>query len=443
MRRLPLGTCVDVQYAAWVAQRPKHVREGSNTGLLIERGERSTPGLQWRAMSEQTSSSTPTAQARRPVSRNRYDRMEWAGAFGDLGTLIPFVVAYIGMVGMDPFGILFAFGFALIVCGFYYRTPIPVQPMKAAGAVAATQAAQTAIITPAAVLGAGLATGLLWLLLGLTGTARRVAALIPRIVVVGIVLGLGMAFMIEGIKMMATGWLIAAIGLIGTLLLLANRTLPAMFILLLFGAACGLIADPSLWEKVAAITIEFRAPSFALSALTWHDFMLGAVFLALPQLPLTLGNAIIATAEENNRLFADRPVSENRLSTSTGVLNVFGASVGGVPMCHGAGGMAGHIAFGARTGGATVILGVLLLAIALFLSGSIQTLFAIFPPAVLGVILFLTGAQLALGSCDFSKDKGERFVTLMTAAFCIWNVGIGFVVGLAGAYLNRRGRLKL
>ncbi|TAK83574.1 MAG: sulfate transporter [Betaproteobacteria bacterium] len=374
---------------------------------------------------------------------NRYDRMEWAGAFGDLGTLIPFVVAYIGMVGMDPFGILFAFGVSLIVCGAYCRTPMPVQPMKAAGAVAATQAAQTAVITPGAVVGASLATGAIWLLLGMTGTARRVAALVPRFVVVGIILGLGMAFMIEGIKMMATGWLIAAIGLVGTLLLLTNRSIPAMFLLLLFGAMCGAFAEPALLRKLGEATIEFRPPSFALSGLTWKDFGLGLVFLALPQLPLTLGNAIIATAEENNRLFPDRAVNEDKLSTSTGVLNLFSASAGGIPMCHGAGGMAGHVAFGARTGGATIILGVILLLLALFLSGSIETLFSILPKAVLGVILFLTGAQLALGSCEFSKNKGERFITLITAAFCIWNVGLGFLAGMAGAYLNKRGLLKL
>lgn len=369
--------------------------------------------------------------------------MEWAGAFGDLGTLIPFVVAYIGMVGMDPFGILFAFGVSLIACGAYYRTPMPVQPMKAAGAVAATQAAQTAVITPAAVVGASLATGVIWLLLGMTGIARRVAAWVPRFVVVGIVLGLGVAFMLEGVRMMATGWLIAAIGFIATLLLLTNRSIPAMFLLLIFGAVCGIIGEPALLQKLSDATIEFRAPSFALSDLTWRDFALGLVFLALPQLPLTLGNAIMATAEENNRLFPDRAVNENRLSTSTGFLNLFGASVGGIPMCHGAGGMAGHVAFGARTGGATVILGVLLLVLALFFSGSVETLFSVLPKAVLGVILFLTGAQLALGSCDFSKNKGERFVTLVTAAFCIWNVGLGFLVGLVGAALNKRGLLKL
>ncbi len=375
--------------------------------------------------------------------RNRYDRMEWAGAFGDLGTMIPFVVAYIGMVGMDPLGVLFAFGVTLIVCGLYYRTPIPVQPMKAIGAVAVTQAAQTAVITPAAVLGAGLTTGLIWLLLGMTGTARRVAALIPRFVVTGIVLGLGMAFMIQGIEMMATNWLMAAIGLTGTILLLTNRKVPALFLLLIFGAACGLVQDPSLWSKVTGIAIEFRVPRFALAEITWRDLLLGAVFLTLPQLPLTLGNAIIATREENNRLFSDRPVNDNQLANSTGMLNVFGSAVGGIPMCHGAGGMAGHVAFGARTGGATVILGALLLVLALFLSGSVLTLLEIFPRAVLGVILFLTGAQLALGSCEISPDKGERFLTLMTAAFCIWNVGIGFLVGMIGHFINRKGLLKL
>jgi predicted benzoate:H+ symporter BenE len=369
--------------------------------------------------------------------------MEWAGAFGDLGTLIPFVVAYIGVVGMDPFGILFAFGVSLIVCGVYYRTPMPVQPMKAAGAVAVTQAAQTAVITPAAVMGASLATGIVWLLLGMSGAARRVAAMVPRFVVVGIVLGLGIAFMLEGTKMMATGWLLAAIGLVGTVLLLTNRSIPAMFLLLLFGAACGVVADPALLAKLAGASIQFRAPEFALSSLTWKDFALGLVFLALPQLPLTLGNAIMATAEENNRLFPDRAIDENKLSASTGLLNLFGASVGAIPMCHGAGGMAGHVAFGARTGGATVILGVILLLLALFFSGSILTLFGVLPKAILGVILFLTGAQLALGACDFSKDKGERFVTLVTAAFCIWNVGLGFLAGMAGAYLNKRGWLKL
>jgi hypothetical protein len=369
--------------------------------------------------------------------------MEWAGAFGDLGTLIPFCVAYIAVLKVDPFGILFTFGAAMVICGLYYRTPFPVQPMKAIGAVAATQAAQTAVITQATVLSAGLVTGAIWLVLGLTGAAGHVARWVPRFVVVGIVLGLGMGFMLQGIRMMSSSWPIAAVGLVGTLLLLTNRAIPAMFLLLIFGVVCGVIVNPAAMNALSTVRFAFRIPSFAVSGITWYDMLKGTMFLALPQLPLTLGNAVIAIREENNRLFPNRAVTEDTVAISTGIMNLASATFGGVPMCHGAGGMAGHVAFGARTGGAPIILGTILLCLALGFSGSIEAIFNVFSPAVLGTILFLTGAQLALGSCDFSKNKAERFITLATAAFAMWNVGLAFVVGLTLAYLDRRGRLRL
>jgi MFS superfamily sulfate permease-like transporter len=136
-------------------------------------------------------------------------------------------------------------------------------------------------------------------------------------------------------------------------------------------------------------------------------------------------------------------VTERKVSVSTGLMNLFGASVGGVPMCHGAGGMAGHVRFGARTGGSVVILGAILCVIALFFSDSVTTLLRIFPLPVLGVVLFLAGAQLALGSCDFSKHKNERFATLVTAGCAVWNVGLGFALGWIVLALLRRGWVKL
>src|SRR6516225_523310 len=377
-----------------------------------------------------------------PVS-NRFDRMEIAGAFGDLGTLVPFVVAYIGVLKMDPFGVLFAFGFAMVICGFVYRTPIPVQPMKAAGAIATTQAAQTLVLTPAMVYGASLATGVVWLILGVTGTARYVVHLVARPVVLGIILGLGFAFMIEGAKMMSLNWWVGGAALLVTALLLTNRVIPAMFLLLVFGAAYGILSDPTLIAALREVQFEPRFPSFALGGISFNDFFIGMVFVALPQVPLTLGNAVIAITEENNRLFPHRPINESKISTSTGLMNLLSASIGGVPMCHGAGGMAGHVQFGARTGGALVILGAVLLVISIFFSSSIATLLRLFPTAILGVILFLTGAQLALGACDIPKDKGERFVLVITGALAVWNVGIAFVVGMAGYWLNKKGWLRV
>ncbi len=374
---------------------------------------------------------------------NRFDRLEWAGAFGDLGTLIPFVVAYISLLKMDPYGILLAFGIALIISGLYYKTPFPVQPMKAVGAVATTQAAQTITITPDAVYGAGIVTGVIWFLLGITGTVKKVADLISRPVAVGIVLGLGFGFMLEGIRMMAQGWLLGGAALLVTLLLLGNRAIPVMFLLLVIGAFVAVVQDPPLLDELAAISIVFRAPSFALGGMTWQELMIGTLFLALPQVPLTLGNAIIAITEENNRLFPDRQVTEKKVAVSTGIMNLLGPIVGAVPMCHGAGGMAGHVRFGARTGGAPIILGGLLVIVALFFSGSVEIIFKIFPAPILGVILFLTGAQLALGSCNFGETKNDRFVTLITAACAIWNIGLAFVAGVATYHLLKRGWVKL
>ncbi len=384
--------------------------------------------------------------AKNPTSghtANRYDKLEWAGAFGDLGTLIPFIVAYISLLKMDPYGILLAFGIAQIAVGIYYKTPFPVQPMKAIGAVATTQAAQTAVITPQAVYGAGLVTGLIWFLLGITGAAQKVAAMVSRPVAVGIIMGLGFGFMLEGIRMMATSWVLGGAALLGTLLLLSNRVVPAMFLLLLAGALTAVIQDPVLLGKFAEIHAEVRWPAFVLSELTWKELLIGTLFLALPQLPLTLGNAVIAITEENNKLFPDRKVTESKVAVSTGIMNLFGSTIGAVPMCHGAGGMAGHVAFGARTGGSLVILGGVLVFVALFFSGSIQTLLQIFPAAILGVILFLTGAQLALGSCDLGNTKADRFVTLVTAACAIWNIGVAFIAGILIYHLLKRGWVRL
>jgi MFS superfamily sulfate permease-like transporter len=254
---------------------------------------------------------------------------------------------------------------------------------------------------------------------------------VSRPVAMGIILGLGMSFMLDGAKLMAAGWWLSGVALFLTLMMLTNRTIPAMFLLLAGGAVVALVRDSTLLTALSKGQIEPRLPSFALSSMSWSDLAIGTLFLALPQVPLTLGNAIIAITDENNRLFPDRPVSERKVAISTGLMNLGGAALGGVPMCHGAGGMAGHIAFGARTGGSLVLLGSVLIFLALFLSPSVGLIFRMVPSEVLGVILFLAGAQLALGSCDISKDKGERFTTVLTAGLSMWNIGIAFVLGLA------------
>jgi MFS superfamily sulfate permease-like transporter len=373
----------------------------------------------------------------------RFDRREWAGAFGDLGTLVPFLLAYVTIVGVQPAGMLLGFGVALIAAGAYYRTPVPVQPMKAIGAVAATGAASSAVITPEAVAVATLVTGLIWLLLGLTGAAERVARWVGRPVVVGITLGLGVAFMLEGARMMSAAVWLAAPLLLVTILLLSNRALVAMLLVLAVGVAWAVFTEPAVAGALARVEPGLTLPSWPFRGLSWEAVFVGLFLLALPQVPLTLGNAVIAPVEFNNREFRDRPMTERQLTISTGIMNTAGSLFGAVPMCHGAGGMAAQVSFGARTGGAPIILGGVLVVLALFLSDSIATLLRLFPGPVLGVMLFLAGIQLALGSCEFSRDKGERFATLGTAALAVLNVGVAFVFGIAVLWIVRRGWLRL
>lgn len=373
------------------------------------------------------------------AGRNRYDLAELSGAFGDLGTLVPFVVAYLAIVKMDPAGVLLGFGGAMIATGLWYRTPFPVQPMKAIGAAAITGAAGAAI-TPAVVVGAGIATAAIWLFLGLSGFARRVAEWIPKPALLGVVLGLGFSFMLEGIRMMsASPWLGAALLAFA---LLAQTRLPVMLLLLAAGVGITLWQDPALASQAALIRPDWRVPSFGWPGVTASDIWTGAVLLALPQLPLTFGNALVAITGENNRLFPGRPVTERKVAISTGLANAWSSAVGGVPVCHGAGGMAGHVKFGARTGGATVMVGVVLALLALFFADSVHILLRFFPEPVLGVILFLAGAELALSSREHGEERVGRFVLLTTAAFTVVHVGVAVVFGILAYHASKRGWLR-
>jgi len=331
------------------------------------------------------------------------------------------------------------FGILMIFSGFYYKTPIPVQPMKAIGGAAITQAA----VTPGMVWGAGIFTGLFWLILSLTGKLHYISRIASKPVIRGIVLGLGLLFIMEGTKMMKTDFLAAAIALVITFILLNNKRIPAMFVLIILGIAAGLIRNPAMLNELSNIHVDFRIPQFSLGRITWSEFLMGSLILAIPQIPMTLGNAIIATTSENNRLFPEHPVTENKLAFSQGIMNIISPLFGGIPMCHGAGGMAGHVRFGARTGGALVILGGILLLVALFFSSSVIIIFNVFSTSILGVILFFAGLELAVSARDVDRKKEDFYILIVTAGFSLWNIGIGFLAGLIMQEMLKRKIFKV
>jgi MFS superfamily molybdate transporter len=155
---------------------------------------------------------------------NRFDRSELAGAFGDLGTLMPFVVGYITIARLDPQSVLLSFGLLALVTGLYFRTPMPVQPMKAIATVAVTQ---PLMVTPGAIFASAVVTGVFWLGMGMSGAVSWLAALTSRPVVRGIVLGL--SFILEGVGLMHRGPLVAVPAVLLTFLLLSQPGVPAIY----------------------------------------------------------------------------------------------------------------------------------------------------------------------------------------------------------------------
>jgi MFS superfamily sulfate permease-like transporter len=373
------------------------------------------------------------------IGGNAYDLRELAGAFGDLGTLIPFVIGYITINKMDPVGILVAFGVFKIFVGLYFKTPVPIQPMKAIGTAAITHAGS---ITPGAIWASGLFSGVFWLLMGLSGAVSWIAKITSRPIVQGLVMSLGLGFILAGVKMTEGDLLLAAVAVALTFFLLSFERVPAMLVLLAFGVATAIHREPTLLQELGRVSFHLCLPEFALTKIAWGDAATGVLVLGLPQVALTLGNAIITTVEENNSLFPDRPITVKAVAVDHGVMNLVGTSLGGVPMCHGAGGMAGHVRFGARTGGALVILGSLVLFTGLFLGDSVATIFKFFPQSLLGVILLFGGLELASGVKGNDFKKEDRYVMFLTTGISLWNMGAGYLTGLILWYAFQRKWLR-
>jgi MFS superfamily sulfate permease-like transporter len=298
------------------------------------------------------------------------------------------------------------------------------------------------VVTAGAIQAAGLFTGVIWLALGLTGAASWLARLAGRPVVDGLVLGLALALGLEGVRMTAGDPFVGiAAGAVVLALMSRGAAAPSMLALLALGLGVALVRVPTLTGDLAAAAWDWRLPGLELHALAWRDVAAGVVVLAVPQAALTFGNAVVAAAEENNASFPDRPVTVRALAVNHGVMNLAGAALGGVPMCHGAGGMAAHRRFGARTGGALVILGALTLLAGLGFADAIALLLRAFPVGVLGVVLLVGSLELA-ASVRLDGGRQERYITVATAVLGMWNMGLGFAVGALLWGARRRGWLR-
>ena len=359
----------------------------------------------------------------------RFDRHEVAGSLGDLGTFLPLLVGMAAANGLDFASGLFFAGAFNVITGLCFAIPMAVQPMKAIAAVAITQG-----MTAGQIAAAGATVSAAVLILGLTGLVDLVQRAVPKPVVRGLQGALALALLAKGVSMVwtsgpwnapdgvGTGLLAAA----ATGALLFSRTVPAA--LVLFAAGIGL----AVWESPAAgssIGVAFTLPSWAPPSP--EDFRTAFLPAAVPQIPLTVLNSVVAVCALSGDLFPDRRAEPRKVAVSVGAMNLVGAWFGAMPLCHGAGGLAGQYRFGARTNGSILLLGAAKVALAVLFGASLVSLCRAFPSSILGVMLAVSGFELGRAVRD-QRTARDIAVAAGTAVACLatGNAVLGFGAGI-------------
>lgn len=334
----------------------------------------------------------------------------FTGAIGDSITVLPLVVALALLTDVSLPHALVAFGAFQIVWGVKYGLPISVEPMKALAALAIAGA-----LTYAELALAGIVLGVLLLVIGLSGTLARVERWIGEPVIRGVQFAVGLILLETSIGLAVGDPVLAAAGVaIAGVVVLAGHGKASALAVAVAGVALALYT-----AGIPAAQWPGAPPTPALS----EGFTRNTADGIFAQLAMTIGNAALATSLLFSDLL-DVEVTPDELSTSMGATNLLAIPIGGIPMCHGCDGVAGEHAFGARTGGANVVLGGGYLVAALFAT---PVVLAAFPVAMLGALLAIVAISLArnaLNSSNVALSVGIGVLTLAT------NLGVAFLVGV-------------
>lgn len=355
----------------------------------------------------------------------RFDRNELAGSFGDIGTDLPLIVGIILATGMDSASVFIIFGLLQIATGLIYGLPMPMQPLKAMAVLVITQKIAGSIL-----LGAGLAIGATMLVLTLSGGLGLLVKWIPLCVVRGVQFGLGLTLASLALKDYVpssglSGFALAGGGLLIMLVLWGNRRVPPGLLVIAIGLIYALATD----FHTGAIAGGFGLALPAFQWPEWKDVLTGFVVLALPQIPLSLSNSVIATERTIRDLFPERAVSARKIGLTYSIVNLMAPLFSGIPVCHGCGGLAGHYAFGARTGGSVVLYGMFFMLLGLFLSKPLDEVLKIFPLPILGIVLFFEALTLLALVRDQAQAPRNLSIALLVGVVAL-TVPQGFVVGL-------------
>ena len=357
-------------------------------------------------------------------NRIRFDRNEVSGAFGDIGTDLPLIVGMLLVSGMDSASVLIVFGTLQIFTALTYGIPMPVQPLKAVAALVIAQHISGNII-----YGAGLSIGIVMLLLTVTGSLDLLGRLIPLVVVRGIQFGLGLQLAYVALFKYVQaggmeGYILAATAFVVVIGFLGNRRFPPALPLIGMG-----ILYAFFFQSGSSSGGTFGIALPLLHVPTGSDMWEGFLLLALPQIPLSLGNSLLATQRITRDFFPERAIPLRKLGLTYSFMNLVAPFFGGVPVCHGSGGLAGHYLFGARTGGSIVIYGAMYVVLGLLFSQGFSQFTQLFPLPILGVILLFESIALVKLLKDTVSLPGDFFIAIVVGLLS-FGVPSGYLVGM-------------
>jgi len=394
---------------------------------------------------------------------------EISGSLGDLGTLLPLLIALTITESISLPSTLVFTGLANIATGLVFGLPLPVQPMKAIAAVSISR--KFSLHETAA---AGITVSGAVLFLSITGLLCWFSRVIPIPVVKGIQVGAGLSLILSAGSTLLSqvGWIHPSWSdnhfwtlfaffflLVTTAPYTSNKRLRIPYALLIFALGLTFAGISHDLNRRNAPESHIWQPSLYIPSPEQFATTLSA---SLGQLPLTTLNSIIAVSHLSSDLLPQIPEpSPTALGISVATMNLISCWFGGMPACHGSGGLAGQYRFGARSGASVIVLGILKLLLGLFVGDALVGLLGAFPKSLLGIMVIAAGVQLAnvgetlnTGARDLWEDasagddgvmvkkqrelseeeRKERWsvmIVTVAALLAFRNDGVGFLAGMA------------
>ncbi|RMH70678.1 MAG: hypothetical protein D6675_08650 [Gemmatimonadetes bacterium] len=384
-----------------------------------------------------------------PTPKNHFKLSEWSGAVGDLGTTLPLAFALIVYNGFSPERIFFLWGIAYILSGWYYKVPVAIQPLKAMAVIAIATGYSASALSTTAVF-----YGILLILLSTTGVIRWLGNWFTPAIVRGIQLGVGLILAQKAIQLTVENGFFLKSSLTSSLMLNAiifatliillwwvqfRRRFPIILLIIPTGILIAILFNVHLdLSTLHGSLTEPQTPQ-------WNFFLNSLIFLMIPQLPLTLGNAVFAACDACHAFWKEQAqrVTTTKLGFSIGLINIFIGLLGGFPICHGAGGIGAHAQFGGKTGGTTIILGTFFVLVAL---SPFSTFLFFIPVPVLGAMLLLDSYRL-MTLLNKLELKYDLLVAILvgSVSFFTRNLTIALLLGFGlqlGQYLYGKWYLQ-